>query len=374
MDFEEAFERYKAGTAAEDEKALVERELEKNRLISEYLADDYEADYTAGESPASELKNVRKSIRKRSRNIIIVTLAVAAALALVFNFAGVPLLNSLYYNPMTHEYSPYSYDIDVSLSAYTELFFAGYYHSGTVIKRAGIGRYDMTIIRSDMTTGESDFLAAVLDKNILSAPYALTAGLLPVNVFARASYPFYNLDPEREKMYDKELAELPGYITVTADVSFSEDLTMGQLLDLMRGRAVNFLWAGIRNTPEDAQLFPLCGMDLTGAGPVYENVSDTYPSFELNMSPGKDALSAEDYENHFTSLLRFMIDHTRFLEALKTERDYESYCRYVLDYVTKNGVKTYGVMVIGSAADILALKDSGVVSQIRPIKADIHLG
>jgi hypothetical protein len=76
-------------------------------------------------------------------------------------------------------------------------------------------------------------------------------------------------------------------------------------------------------------------MDLTGSGALYEKVSETYPGFEYNLSSGKDALTAADYENHFTSLLRYLIDHPRFLDAVNAEADYGAYCRSVLDYVNK---------------------------------------
>ena len=371
MNFREAFERYKAGTATPEEAHVVERELEKNRLISDYLAEDLAEDITVGDSPSEELKSVRKSMRRRSRNIVVTAVAVMAVLALLFYFAGIPLLNGRFYNPMTITESRFVYDFDVAMAAYTELFLAGHYHGGSIIKNTGIGRYEMTLIQGSLTIGGQEYYAVTLDRNVLTAPYALKAGGLSANVFARASYPVYNLDDELKARYDKALAELPGYFNVSADVSFSEDLTMARLLEFMRGSKVSIMWAGIRNAPEHTQLYPLCGMGLTGTGLIYEKVSDTYPGFELAEHHTKNDLTPEDYENHFKSLLRYAIDHGDFLKAIGDDRDLAAYCESVLGYVSENGVKTYGVMVSGKAEDILALKDTGVVSQIWPMAADI---
>jgi hypothetical protein len=131
------------------------------------------------------------------------------------------------------------------------------------------------------------------------------------------------------------------------------------------------MWAGIRNAPEDVQRYPLCGIDLTGAGPVYEKINGNYPEFELFAGSSNDKPSASDYERHFTSLLQYSIDHPDFLKALKADSDYATYYPSVLDYVKSNGVKTYGVMVKGSAKDILALMDRGNVSQVWPLDADV---
>ena len=43
MTFKEAMEHYRAGTATEAQRQLVEQELEKNRLIAEYLDEQWDA-------------------------------------------------------------------------------------------------------------------------------------------------------------------------------------------------------------------------------------------------------------------------------------------------------------------------------------------
>jgi hypothetical protein len=271
---------------------------------------------------------------------------------------------------MTMETDQYAYDIDFSLIAYTELHQANYYYSNTIIEKTGIGKYALTLAQYNLSKGEVEFVTATLSRNRLSIPFSFIAKDLSMSIFARASFPVHDLDPGTREHFIEELKELPNYMSVTAAVSFSEDLTMDQLITMMNTSNVDFMWAGIRNAPEDVQRYPLCGMDLTGAGPVYEKINKTYPAFELpagsNNAPG-----ASDYETHFRSLLQYSIDHPYFLKELNAYSDYSTYYPSVLDYVDHNGVKTYGVMVKGAATDILSLMNGGNVSQIWPLDAGV---
>jgi len=371
MIFKEAFDHYKIGAATPEEASYIEGELEKNQLISEYLADGFNINLESEESTTKELDKVKKSIRKRSRNIIAISVTVVVALALLVQYAAGPMLNQLYYNPMTMETDEYAYDIDFSMIAYTELHQAGLYYDGTVIENTGIGKYNMTLMQYNLATGEQEFLTASLRKNHLTIPFSFTANNLSMNIFSRASFPVYDLDPETKQGFIRELEQLPDYVGVTAAVSFSKDFTMDQLIEMIGSSDALFLWAGIRNAPKNVQRYPLCGMELTGSGPVYEKINDDYPGFELSAGSSNDTPRASDYERHFTSLLQYSIDHPEFLKALKADSDYATYYPSVLDYVKENGVKTYGVMVKGSAKDILALMDGGNVSQIWPLNADV---
>lgn len=372
MIFKEAFEHYKSGTATPEETAYVEQELEKNQLISEYFEADFDINLEQEAVAAEELKNMKKSIRKRSRNIVLISVAIVLMLTLLAAFVAPPLLNKLYYNPMTMKYDEYAYDFDFSMVAYTELHQAGIYYADTIIENTGIGKYAMTLVRYNLSTGEADYLTASLNKDQLEIPFSFLANNLSMNIFARASSPVYDLDPETKESFIKKLEALPDYINVTAAVSFSEDLTMDQLVDLMGSSDIQFMWAGIRNAPTDVQRYPLCGMDLTGAGYVYEKINKSYPSFELSATSNDGNPSASDYETHFTSLLQYTIDHIDFVKALKADSDYASYYQSVLDYVKENDVKAYGVMVNGSAEDILALMDRSNVSQIWPLDANVN--
>lgn len=341
MNFREAFQNYKSETATPEETAYI------------------------------ELEKVTKSIRRRSRNLILISVTIFTILVLLANYALFPLLDRLYYNPMAREYDEFSYDIDFSLVAYTELHQGGYYYANTFIENTGIGTYAMTLIRYNLSKNEQEYITAYLNKDRLTIPFSFLSGNLSLNIFARGSSPVYDLDPDIKERFTGRLKELPDYVGVTAAVSFPKDLTMDQLIALMESNDLDFLWAGIRNAPEDKQRYPLCGMDLSGSGYIYEKINDQYPSFELSEVHESGKKTASDYEAHFKSLLQFSLDHPDFLNALDENKDYVSYYRSILDYVKENGVKTYGVLVKGSASDILALADRSGATQVWPLDANI---
>ncbi|QOX64306.1 hypothetical protein FRZ06_13610 [Anoxybacterium hadale] len=372
MIFKDAFERYKAGEATPEEVAMIESELEKNQLISEFLEEELDQSYASNAEPSVELNLVKKAIRRRSLNIVLISVMIMAVLALLIPFAVKPLINDQYYNPMTMKYDEFAYDIDFSLIAYTELHQAGYYYANSMIENTEIGKYSLTLSRYNFFKGEQEYLTASLDKNKLTLPYSFEASNLSMNIFDRAAAPSYSLPTDSKEWYLQKIKELPDYINVTAAVSFSRDLTMEELVDLKKTSRTLFVWAGIRNAPEDEQLYPLCGMELTGSGYIYEGINKKYPCFELaTLSKSNGDTKSTDYETHFFSLLNYSLDHTKFLEMLPSDRDWPRYYQSVLDYVSAQGVKTYGVMVQGSPSDILALQESGIVSQIWPMDANI---
>lgn len=371
MKFKDAFEHVKAGNATDEEAAFVEEELEKNQLISEYLAPDCDGSIETEERSNEELKTVKKLLRKCSPNIIVAAVSIVIVLVLAVNFIVIPILNQYYYNPMTKtESNEFTYDINLFMAAYTELHHAGYRYENSIIENVGIGKYAMTFLRYNLFQNEEEYLTASLDKNKLTMPFSFLASALPLNIFARASSPVYDMDRELQEHYSTALKELPNYIDVITAVSFSKDLTMDELITMEKNSAVNFMWAGIRNAPEDRQRYPLCGMDVSGAGIIYERINEHYPAFELALCSDNGNHSASDYETHFKSLLQYIIDHPDFLDV-STSHKVTSYDQSVLDYVTDHGVKSYGVLAIGTPSDILDLMDNGFVSQFWPLDANI---
>jgi len=61
MGFSEIFEKYKNGTASEEEILIVEEELEKNELINEYLSEGFEEEFKVSTNDSmKDIKNGEK--------------------------------------------------------------------------------------------------------------------------------------------------------------------------------------------------------------------------------------------------------------------------------------------------------------------------
>ena len=56
MTFRELLDKYRAGQASEEERALVEAELEKSEAIADYLAEQVEDALGAAELPLAAIK------------------------------------------------------------------------------------------------------------------------------------------------------------------------------------------------------------------------------------------------------------------------------------------------------------------------------
>lgn len=373
MEFRDAFQHYKDGIATEEETAYVEAELEKHRLIAEFeepMMPMPEFD----EQVQEELRQVKSSLRKRTCSIIVFAVLIVAALAALTRFAVVPALERSYYNPTVYNEDDYSTDFDLLMMAYSELHHPGIIYDGTVVEKKGIGSYMLTLRQMNLLKGTDSYQNATLEKDELVLPASFYADELAVNIFAKASTPTYALDVESKAHFLASLASMPDYITVAAAVSFDEDLTMEQLVELQAAYPdLIFIWAGIRANSTDVQIYPLCGMDLTGNGVVLEKINEFYPEFDITYDAQAgdlrwDCADPLIYQNHFTSLLQYMIDHPELLDCLGGGN--AEFYQNALSYVKEQGVNSYGVYVKGSPADICALSEDAAVSQVWPTDAE----
>ena len=79
MNFKEIFDRYRSGTATEEEVMLVNEELEKNELISEYPSVRYSEEVQKLETEDASIptKKIKSSIRKKFMLVSLVSATVA---------------------------------------------------------------------------------------------------------------------------------------------------------------------------------------------------------------------------------------------------------------------------------------------------------
>lgn len=386
MNFKAAFERYQNGTASEEEKAYVEQELEKNELITQYLLETDAMELrAAGPSPEEktpkELKKIKKSIKKRNWLLVVSSVAIVICLALLFQFAAKPLLNQLFYDPQKSTYDKQTSDFGICLSAYMELHCPGKQFFSLTAENTGIGSYDLTIIRGDSLAVGLEYLPATLHRGKLSLSQEFWS--YPIsNAFTRGvSYASAEYTKENLPNTIAYLKKLPDYVKVKAALSFRKDLSMEEFAAL-QARAQNdlpILWVAVRNanyyTNTDQgntepgagaastdvtvaandqfplQLLPQIGFEPDGIGVYFSQINNSYPDFEIGnpRSPKNGAL----YESHFKTLLRVMADHPDFLKILEPNGDLETYYQTVQSFIAENGIKTYGVTVLGRPAEIL---------------------
>ena len=101
MTFRELLDKYRAGQASEEERALVEAELEKSEAIADYLAEQVEDALGAAETqaPAGEVRHIQKKVNRRLRRTAVWAACIVLAVLLGVRFVVSPLVSSLYYQP-----------------------------------------------------------------------------------------------------------------------------------------------------------------------------------------------------------------------------------------------------------------------------------
>jgi len=371
MTFKEAMEHYRQGNATPEEVRLVEEELEKNRLIAEYLDEELVGSEEMSPAPDDDIIKIRRGIRRRGIWIILISLVLAAALAAGVWTLGIPALESLYWDPRESSYGmDYQADIEDMLAAYTELFCPRMIIAGANAERTGFASYDVAVqIWDPVSMGRADTDFLTVKKGELKIPSGFFSHC-SMNIFDRATYPYYSFEESVVENTRRSLEELPDYIRVVAAVSFSKDKTMDELIALQDSlKEGNISWAGIRCSGENEQLVPLCGMQVFSSGVMRDHVNADYPCFDI-----KGAMrTGEMLEQHFVSLLEYSADAAekgRGIE-LKSRID-ESYYRAVLEYVGENGIMSYGCFVIAPPSVILELMGRDEISQVYV--EDIRLG
>ena len=94
MTFRELLEKYRAGQASEEERTLVEAELEKSEAIADYLAEQVEDELGTAEAqaPAGEVRHIQKKMNRRLRRTAAWAACIVLAVLLGVRFVASPLV------------------------------------------------------------------------------------------------------------------------------------------------------------------------------------------------------------------------------------------------------------------------------------------
>lgn len=333
-------------------------------------------EFTPPVDSETEMLQIQKSLRKRNWKIILTSLALGIALLMAFMCVAMPLAERLYWSPMDSTLDQYYTDLNLVLRAYTELFMPG--KSVTFLcTDVGFADYELHMTLYDVVRDEDDYFTGRLHRGNLGfdIPFFedLTLGLFRSVQFPEV-YPEEALERELAEVC-ATLEELPEYVTLEAAVSFPEDLTMAQLMEILEfdflnlEQKLNVIWAAIRTQgPNPENLHRTIGISFTRS---YSNggINETYPQFELtHYEPTGLTL-----EEHFKSLLKFSSDQMVKGHAVIRWNNSDFY-QDVLAYVEENGVKTYGCIVTGSPKALLSLLDSGTIQNLQLMDAWIDVG
>ena len=191
MTFRELLDKYRAGQASEEERAMVEAELEKSEAIADYLAEQVEDALGAAETqaPAGEVRHIQKKVNRRLRRTAVWAACIVLAVLLGGRFVVGPLVSSLYYQPNAYTVGGMedrapdslveengvevirigdlppeeverhlrveSQDVAVDLTALYSLLAPGATVTAASAQPEGFGRYTLTVETEAWLTGET---------------------------------------------------------------------------------------------------------------------------------------------------------------------------------------------------------------------------
>lgn len=319
----------------------------------------------------AEMKKIRKNLRKRNALIVLTSLILVAALTFGCIRFGIPALEKQYWDPTTSTYVEGVPDFEITMATYNELFCHGQQLMSLDVTKTGFAEYSLEFGFLEWKTLNSftdlSYRTATLNQGKLTLPtmfwYDFGNNYLVQN--AETSSPLWG---DYNKKSLKFLNQYPEYVQVLADVTFSEDLTMEQLIDLserLPTQKAELFWAAIRCGEKDETYLPDCGIHL------YNPYVDRYdPDFWSNtdypyLFPDKDDDPSTLMEEHFKSLLRFSGDQFASGTGIAAPNGDENFYQDALNYVEENGVKSYGCHIIATPEVLRELMKEDIVMCIN---------
>lgn len=379
MSYKEKFKSYLDGSLDEKKVREVEEDIERIRVLSDYLDEElddklFDEDETQEEKveitdKEEELKDlVQKAINKKLRRYGIAVGAVVLVVVLFIMFGLSPIMNRMYYNP-GEKLGSYSQAIDLPLAVYTELHCANRWFNYTNISSEGYGRYSLKV--GYQFAGEVENFYVTVDKGKFVGYYEdMLKSNLFSNSFTRGTE--YNYFEPNDEYALEELRKLPDTAIVEAAVSFPKDLDLKGLEKLQKEyNDFHITYIPVRVTDTSHQVMDYFGIEPTGTGIIFDKETydeEKYPLLELANAPGRE-ITPEQKEIHFKSMLKYMTEAKEFNEAINSHIDYKS----ALEFVEENGIKTFGVVVKMPVKELMQLRQDGAVENILVTDAKLSI-
>jgi hypothetical protein len=384
MSFKSLLDKYKDGNATAEEIKLIEEELNKHDAIEEYLSESYDIGFEkepSREDIQNETSFVQKSVNKRLRKVILASVAIMFSILFTINYIVSPIVSRFYYNPSEKTVAKYFEDLFFDLRVITELNLPGYAINSAGSEKLGFGEYNIYFQRLNLFNRSRKDISAKIKRNDKIGNWQ--------DFYVSDYLGFWDIrepnpTPTRDeitKMKNKEvishIKELNPVSYISSYILFNEDMSVKQLDELITkySNKVSFRWAGVRTESKDKTVYYLSGFNPnSNDGSSTEDSADKnkYPYLQLldymadeeNRSKFNGSME-EAYTKHFISLLKYMTDREEAVKSLDYNGAKIGYYKNALNYVEKNGVNIYGVLVYGEARSLLEFIDNEKMKSIE---------
>jgi len=392
MTYHELIDLYKKGKLNEELKETVEKDIERQEAISEYLFEEDEIpgledlgkedsfnDVSAKELEDEEkhfAKMMQASIRKAFIKIGVVVSAVVLVIILLIIFALPKAVDRFYYDPGEIVGSSEQCEtnrMSLDLAVYSELFFPENYRENVLVEDNGYGEYDIDIKQGYSYTNLFTNVAGKIernkmtlyDSNLLTGPTG--------NAFMRdipgvedhfdgigaAGY------PDEAKQALQNLNDEDYYV---AYVTLSEVFRYSSFVEWCEKEnpVVNPVWCAIAAKTEEGYRSDVnIGFIYAGCcSAMFHN--EKYPyltQWDVVESTRKenDRIASEEVMTaHMVSMLRYMEEQTVFNKMMDGEMSYEP----LANNVEEHGLHIYGFVMIGKKDELIETSNLEEVAYI----------
>lgn len=374
-DWQALIKRVKNKQATPEEQALFEEKRAEYQAFQDYLLEDEWERIV--EKPAMDLPEAsfQKMKRATNRRIVIKILLVLLCLVGILgigNYIGKKVMDRFYYNPTVTSLESELSDLAIYDLLYTELTRPEIEWNYSQTTPLSGGNYQIqNYYQEKYALNQTPSLQVTyqIKKGKVTYPNNYENPLLDVE-----HYPMflYSDRQENAQMIEttkattlNKVKQLPKSGSVFGFFTFKEALTTQEMLEFFgKFGGVNIRGLSVENqTLEDSQnngdLHGL-GMDLMhGISAQHGNkalmeMNKEYPElFPFAYLYSRPGFTAETYEQHYLSLLRYLIDHQELLSYIPDASVTIDELKQALAYVEKNGVKINGIYFSGSVDDFL---------------------
>lgn len=414
MKYHELLELYKKKELGEEQREMVERDLERHEAISEYLFEKEEADILQGSAEMAKgserqsagkgknaeddfTKRVNRAIRRAFLKMGAAVCAVTLIVVLLILFVLPNTVSNFYYDPgrivSENNYGGTTNQMSLDLAVYTELALPGTYRDDVQVEDRGYGNYDITIYQSVSRSGESRHVAGRIEKNklrlydinLFNNPSANNFGWFQMNMDRKDTLTeqvekgvgSFAYTPESKEQSAEYLEELDDNKLYLACVTLDKILSYDEFIRFTEKYSEQMLdiWC-VPRTAEDSHM-PIgrpanLGFYIQlGQSSMLEWDREKYPDLILwSFDDPSEWDEAEEKikdgtfaAEHFAVMLDYMSEQDEFLGMMR-EQTGETYAE-AADYIRENGLQVYGFACVADKETLLELNAEEAVFGIR---------
>jgi hypothetical protein len=359
-DFKEKLKAYTEGRLSEEEKLVMEKELDKLELYQEFL--DEQAYINSSKQPnineymiKDQDKIIKKSKWKAKLQIALISLSIFCFL-LTFLLGTIRTLTVKYYNLG----NPNKVTLYINaIRAAIETTIPNAVIRGSTFKAGTFFSSDIGVEYSKKVGDEE------IKQDRLTMKFHFNKPSIIINLPLQQPV-FYGYS-ENSELNDGEntltnlegtpwnrLVKLPEGTVAEAYITFNKLYETDEVLQIFKNKNLKLLWlavyTGVLEQPNTYYIgFP------------HKN---DFRQMRKNLPWPIETIAL--YENgklrneYFIKTLEYLNEYKAIAREIDSMPDYKA----ALDYVNKNGVKIFGVTITGPTKEILKLKDKGLVKNI----------